>query len=432
MQSSGVVIVFHCVPFSVDPKIEQFWGRLRLRLKKSSYELVLITTTEILDKTIPHIEVPYIWPLDGCFYNSDEIIGPDANTVLTLSTWYGLKKNDAVSTWKKAHSYFSELLSQLEPAAVISWQSTNPISRIVRQLCLSQGIPWMTSERGWTINTLMFDLNENNYHTELTNSLILNEVYRSYKVNLVLLEKHRRYTKELENVERYLVHEEPNHKKHRWGIPDDSTIFALFTHGEPHVQALAGERNFQQNHGLTPGQLQEYVEILSSYLAKNNSYLLIKEHPFNLINGHCLDIKDLPNVFMVTDTINDILNSVDYCLFTLSTLQFDIALKFNTPFGLLSRGILSDINAAPYIGDFDDVAQFINEFTNPKLWNPRKLQIDRKISFLIEFVLLNIDDNSMDISIEKLALHLEKFKGNTQDIIQDSHSYAEVIKINKD
>lgn len=140
-------------------------------------------------------------------------------------------------------------------------------------------------------------------------------------------------------------------------------------------------------------------------------YLVIKEHPFNEFNGRCLDVSGLSNVIVVRSSVDEILNNVDCCLFTLSTLQFDVALERDMPFGLLSKGILSDPDCAPYIGDFSDISEFIMQFAAKEAWQIRRSNIIRKISFLLEFFLLDLHKNSIHESAKRLTQFIEKFKG---------------------
>ena len=122
----------------------------------------------------------------------------------------------------------------------------------------------------------------------------------------------------------------------------------------------------------------------------------------------------MKNIIVVKDSINSIIRNSDYLFFTLSTLQFDTALLMEKPFGMLSRGILTGKNEAPYIGDFENIVDFLDEILDSVKWKKRQQNIIRKISFIIEYVLIQLSPEEIEQGINKFCLNINKLRGKGQ------------------
>ena len=58
--SSGVFLVFHCVPYEISPDLERFWQKLHNYLISYGQSLLIITTTKLVSTDIPFVHVPYM------------------------------------------------------------------------------------------------------------------------------------------------------------------------------------------------------------------------------------------------------------------------------------------------------------------------------------------------------------------------------------
>jgi hypothetical protein len=103
--------------------------------------------------------------------------------IQTIANWYRLEESVAIRVGSAAQSFIENLLEHVQPAAVLSWQSAHPASRITRLACESRDIPWWCAERGWLRDTLMVDLCENNALSEAARSLGLRRAFAGYRMD---------------------------------------------------------------------------------------------------------------------------------------------------------------------------------------------------------------------------------------------------------
>lgn len=257
----------------------------------------------------------------------------------------------------------------------------------------------------------MVDTTENNYLSESTMSFGLQRIYKNYLTNQSLLARYKRKTADLATIARYPSQKQASEYSLRESlkIPQESKLYAFMNHGEPHVEAMTSLIGLQNQHELRSGQLFRTVEKIAHYLAGRGDYLLIKEHPFNVKHRRTIDTAHLPNTLTTEASLEAIDKEADGYLFTLSTLQFEIAMK-GRRFGLLSRGPLSATAAAPCLHDFGSTEDFFHAIENSVAWEERSKEIDRKISFYLEHFLLDLDDHLVESS-KVIADHLQQFRG---------------------
>ncbi len=407
----GIVIAFHCVPASIAPEIEELWSTLQKDLWAQSQQLLLISSTAIRNPNLLHIRVPYELPKYPASKSPTDYQS-NHHLVEGLESWYRLNKEQAKNVYGKAKNFYSELLDIAQPAAVISWQSMNPASRIVREACAARGIPWWCSERGWVRGTLMIDTAENNFLSESTVSLTLQKIYKKYLPNESLINRYKKKTDALATIARYPSQKQVHVSSLRSSlkIPRNSKIYVFMNHGEPHVGAMNSLFGLQNQHELRPGQLQSTIDHIARHLASRGDYLIIKEHPFNVKHSRTIATEHLPNTWTIDTSLEAIDDEADGYFFTLSTLQFEIALK-GRRFGLLSRGPLSNFAAAPCLHDFTTIEAFLHEIENSNAWEKRSKEIERRISFYLEHLLLDLEKEHLAESSKIIADHLQQFNG---------------------
>ncbi len=400
-RGQGLVIAFHCVPGDVEPNIEKFWIELRLRLQAQGQELLLATTASVTEPQLPHLRLPFHLPDIGGVPGQVELADP--RLVQTISNWYRIGHVEAAAVWCRVHGFVAGLLDSTQPAAVISWQSTHPLSRLTRQACLSRDIPWWCAERGWLRDTLTVDTCENNALSEVSRSLGLRRAYGRYEIPEPLPQAVRDRFHSGASARRY-PQDAPAQQvplRQRLGLASDARVFAWLTHGEPHVNSIANA-SVQANHGMNKELLQAELLELATELERMGAWLVVREHPFNAIHGRCLDIHGLSNVLADDGDLDELMDQADFFLFTLSTLQFEVALR-GKPFGLLARSLLSEPGEAPFRGDFGDCSGFLRAFTTTAEWAPRCQAILRKVCFLYENQLLDLAPDQGRRAAQELA-----------------------------
>lgn len=402
LTGQGIVIAFHCVSRDVEPAIEAFWKHLRTSLQAQGQELILVSTVQIHDPDLPHLGIPFYLP-DFCNQQPSQIIPVNNELMIrVLQDWYKIPINQAKNVHENVMDFILRLLEALQPAAVLSWQGAHPMSRMVREICQSRDIAWWSTERGWIKDTLMFDLCDNNVLSEVNRSLIAKRTMANFQPPLRLLHEIRERVLESTSVARY-----PEIKEHaeasireRLGLPSETPIWALFTHGEPHVNSLSPAVRWA--HQMDSSELQKCVTQLSTALKVRGAVLIVREHPFNSINGRALDISGLSNVYGHDGDLDELINSADVGLFTLTTLQFEWALR-KKPFGLLCRGLLSGKDLAPQWNEYMSEEEFIDDCLDMEKWTIRYKEIERRIAYLYESQLVDLRPDSLENSAQEIA-----------------------------
>lgn len=402
------IIAFHCVPYDVDPNVENFWIFLSEHLRLFGKNLILITTTKIYSNNVEYVQVPFkITEYHSLEYEATNTIS-NASEIKSIQNWYKCEFEVALIKHSICKNFYKELFNQLNPSAVISWQSANPISRLVRRLCLDMDVPWWCAERGWINDTLMLDLSENNRLSEVTKSFALNRVYYQYKLKPDLYENIKARLAQGKSTARYAEKKSTSDESIRtlYKVPEASKIFVLFTHGEPHLNAL--DNKLTINHSMDSDGLESKIKSIAHAISLNNDYLLIKEHPFNSSHDSEVDINSFDFKNIITsklEGVDQLLSQADYFLFTCSTIQYNAALM-DKRFGLLSRGLLSGPGMAPFLDDFNSIEDFLNCIKDTNDWAKRNDEIKKMICFLFDYCLLDISSDNASVSSEELAKHL--------------------------
>lgn len=400
--SQGFVLAFHCVHWDVEPAIENFWRQLRKRLQGQGQELLLVSTVPLHDPDLPYLGIPFYLPDFGLQKSTKSIATNNPLVVRMLQDWYELPREEAKNVHAHVMDFFERLLDALQPAAVLSWQGANPLSRMVHELCLSRDIAWWATERGWIKDTLMFDLCDNNVLSEVNRSLITQRTMATYRPSDQLVREIRQRVSANPSAARYPASKSvaKTSVREQFGLSPDTPIWALFNHGEPHVNALSPK--VKTAHQMDAASLQKCLSKLSATLHARGAVLLVREHPFNRTNGRALNLSGLCNVHAHEGDLDELISAADVGLFTLSTLQFDWALR-GKPFGLLCRGMLSGHGMAPQWGDYLWTNDFVNDCLDQEQWVHRHSVIERRIAYLFESQLIDLSPVRLQDSAQEIA-----------------------------
>ncbi len=402
----NTVMAFHCVPWEVDESIERFWSALRIHLKRSGKELLLITTTSIKDPELPYVKIPYLLmdfnheKLVDCFLSESHPM------VQILQDWYNVSREQSILMHSNVNAYIFRLIDTINPSVVISWQSAHPLSRMVREVCVKYDIQWWVAERGWIKSTLMLDICENNILSEVNRSLVINRSIERYEPSEIILRElddrfngeysAARYSNASENLE----FSSGKSLREKLNLSNQTPIWALFTHGEPHIHALSSV--LKNAHNSDSEKMQQKFVLLAECLQRVGAVIIVREHPFNKTNGRSLVLDGLSNVYSHSGDLDELIAEADVGLFTLSTLQFDWAMK-SKPFGVLCKSFLSGTSLAPQYDNYDSPESFVDDCLNNVRWLERNKQIKKRIAYFYEFQLLDLENSAFDESAEYLC-----------------------------
>jgi hypothetical protein len=411
-QGLGVVLAMHCVPASVDPAIEAFWARCSAELSQRGFSLVLVSTVPVNHPQLNAIDIPYLLTDFPKRYGlrASAGVAVDERDTMDVAAWYQCPHETAQDALRLAREFWENLLDTLRPSAVLGWQSVNPGTRVLRSLARAADIPFWSVERGWVKHTLMMDTGENNHLSEMRTSLALCRLREQRHPQAVTMERLRARARHATDLGRYPGPDRLTRSAFRakHGIPEDVTVLALFTHGEPYVNALYQETQ-QALHGMSTALLQARFDGICRVAAARGHWVLVQEHPFNAASGRGLQLPGVPQVMAVRENVSSVVAASDGLFFTLATLQFEAAF-LDKPLGLLARSALYRADVTPFAGDFDTTEAFMDAVLDSTAWPARQLQMQRDIGFLYENHLLDIEAGCLDDSARQASEHLAQFR----------------------
>ncbi|MCP1121530.1 hypothetical protein [Robbsia andropogonis] len=233
VSGKGVILAINSVPEEVNPNILQFWKIVANRFKERGFHFILASTTRISGAKIDTVDVLFNLPdfahrYPGHF-DSTQPLSTQAQ-VMQLINWYRCPCDDAIKSLNIARQYYEQLIESLYPAVVIGWQSMNLGTRLLFQAASSRDIPVCSGERGWIADTLMFDLGQNNFLSEIHRSFVITRLFERYTFDAEIYAQLETRKSPQERVGRYSS--DSFVKKDdfcaRFGIPTDAKIIAFF------------------------------------------------------------------------------------------------------------------------------------------------------------------------------------------------------------
>jgi len=400
-------IAFHCVPYTVEPAVEKFWSLASENLKKAGHTLLMVTTTPLSDPSLTQIAIPF--KISDFYNHADEIPQTITNSdheISDVMAWHHCNYQVADASLKLSKQFFYKLIDTLQPVGMIGWQSMNPMTRTVRNVARARDIPFWSAERGWLRDTLMFDLVENNFLSEVQTSFALSYLASNYQASGPKLAELDGRMNGITNQSRYstktnLTREEFRKKYH---IAEDELCFILLTHGEPHLNSIHTD-SIRKIHQISREKLETISQELISILHARQIKILIQEHPFNVNTPHAIKLPSELNHIKISESVNSLIAGGDRFLFTLSTIQFDVAMS-GKPMGLLCKSPLYEKNAIPLISDFGSTGLFLDALisTNKLYHDPSRIK--NRLAFLSEYFLFDIQKTHIDSSAQRFADHL--------------------------
>lgn len=405
----GIVLAVNCVPTEADAAVPAFWQALSRALAARRMQLVVASTTTLPpDSGLEVIEIPFLLTEFPARFRKRARFGSPSDRAARADAtrWYGCSPAEAAEAVSVAGEFFTDLLDTLRPSAVLGWQSVNPVTRALRQCALAADIPFFSGERGWVRNTLMFDLAGNHALSEVHLSLMAATLRERFVPESAVLRRLADRARNAGDLGRYKAGGpiEGAVLRAKLGIPADARVTAMFTHGEPGLNALETP-TLREMHGMSHEVLQRRLDAVGDAVGSRGEWLLVQEHPFNRDSGRTMQLKTSERILGVQENVSSLLDAADTYLFTQATLQFDAAF-LDKPFGLLAKSPLYRAGEPPLLTDYTSVGEFLDAAGDRAAWPRRAARLRADIAFLYENFLLDIEPGRGDASAGRLAAHL--------------------------
>lgn len=402
----GTVVVFHAIPTEVEPMVRHFWLQSAQVLQEEGFNLVMLSTTHVDSAGLQVIRCPFeMLHFEDYFGVSEPNKDLSDEKIKEVADWYCSDLVKAENGLAAAMSFFNEFMTQVNPIAVIGWQSTNIVTRVFREIARRYDIPFWCAERGWLKETLMFDISENNFLTETNTSFATQLIQKNYMASQSTLSEIRARIELSAAQGRYKTGKaltEPEFRT-KYNIPQAATIFAVFTHGEPNLNSLACA-NLRETHYTSKEIISAQIHALCEELVKRGIWVVVQEHPFNTKTNREVILPKHHQVLQVNENVASVLTAANFYIFSLTTLQFEAAFQ-DKSFGLLCKSALFRRGKPHLYADFGSVAEFVDAIQNQTDWLEIRKELQRRIAFLYEFFLFDISDAKITQTAQRFAEH---------------------------
>jgi hypothetical protein len=396
--NKGLGLVIATNFLSLDQATLRFWNDFHRDLEPHGLSLLMLSTTDVESATFPVLSIPYHLAGFAHWFGMDGAAGA-AEAPWTAEVISSAVAADRGPDREKIHagayaafSFFSDLLTTLEPTAVFAWNGMHSSTQVLLGVTRLLGIPAWAAERGWIRDTMMFDLGENSALAEWACSVPLRQWLKAAQADEDLFERLRIH--HLANRRgRYGSQPAlaPDEARHALGLSEHGSVWATFTHGGPGIDA--GETRAGL-HATSPDALDHQLAVAAQHAAQRGAVLLVQEHPINRALGITRPRAIAAGARFVEGNIHTLLGLADLTLHTVSTLQFD-ALFYRRPLVMLCRSLLSlaRIGGGPgpiEVGIDGSLTECLDKaaaFTN---WDARQRSLERFASIVARFQLVDM------------------------------------------
>ncbi|GAA6141318.1 methyltransferase domain-containing protein [Hydrogenophaga sp. 5NK40-0174] len=403
--ANGIVLAVNCVPTDVAPELTGFWTQLSEQLAARGFQLVLLSTAPVDADGLQVIEMPFEVTAFPAHYGTvaAQATPVTEREVMDVAAWYGCTYDFARESLGVAHGFVQDMLDTLRPSAVLGWQSSNPLSKLIAQQALKMGLPHWSGERGWVRNTLMFDLAGNNALSEMRSSLALRRLRQRFEASRDTLAKLTRRARSAADLGRYASKDVMSREAFRaaHGIGPEDRVTVFFGHGEPSVLSTE-QPALRELHDLPDEVLEARVLALAHSIEKRGGWLLVQEHPFNRSNGRELALPQSSRVKRVEENVSTLLQAADQSVYTLATLQYDAAF-LDKPVGLLCHSPLYRAGLTPCISDFESADAFLDALADAEVMGRAQASMREDVAFMFENMLIDIEGDAVIASAEVTA-----------------------------
>jgi hypothetical protein len=380
-------------------------------LDRRGAALFLISTCEVNDKNLNVVNIPYnISDFDSrrdmSLQSLSLTVGGPIDRLITR--WYGTSKEKSAAIHRATSDFISRLLETVDADAVISWQSSHPLSRITRAYCVANDIKCWVAERGWIRDTLMLDLTENNCLSDVNQSIVALRAYSQYVAEEGFSEFLKARSRRAGAWGRYGGADNETGKgapnalsvRQQLGLAEDAPLWVFFSHGEPHVNCRS--KAIQRAHGMSAAALDERVAALAEIVGGMGGCLVVREHPFNKETKRSISTDLSPFIVKEELSLAELFDQADVGFFTLSTLQFPWALH-GKKIGFLSNGLLTVDKEIPNWSAFSNALEFVDACVDEVTAPRRQKTLERRICFLYQMQLIDVAEGLIDNAARSVA-----------------------------
>lgn len=396
------VLAVHCVPGQDDPQVEKFFKKLQEELLRLGGELTLLSTVDFPTANRGALRLNFDLSEFENFGIVNEPCFEDE-----FSKYFDMDLYSSSLRCRGFASFAYELIQKRKIDAIITWQSTHPMSRILGQCGRRFGIPVWSMERGWIPGTIMMDLSENNFYSEACLSVGLQRLKQNYVASkeTALRVKHLCFDLKFGRYKCEPIVGRPQLRK-KLGLTCDQKVVAFFLHGEPYVwhrPRLSGLL------GMSERALLSFVNELDSWCFDRGVALFIQQHPFNRSGRFHLKFDGMKCAREIAINPHSLLALSDASICTTSTITAS-AIFYPGSIGLLGKSFLSDVGSLPSADEFASVDRFLDHLLNENgdfAVRNKELAINH-LCFLYDACLLDIGPEMVQLSAAEVTKLLAK------------------------
>jgi hypothetical protein len=382
-------------------------------------QLCLIATSQSKELNVPCLSVPYL-PLG--LHNQPvpaEPIPPlgQLETLIAQHRMWRPRSVDdgkAKSGIRHTQFFFEKVLNMLQPAIVLLWDKSSPLSRMLDEASRNHGIPTYNFERGFLPKTLMVDCGGFGVYSELACSLTIESLLQHIRVDHAALAEARRIYKS-EKWEKYTSQTATDPGEKTSEVRTDSStqigIWSQFIPSGIYPRIIRSSRDHFPLFEDYYSAIETTVSIVRDLLPDARIYF--RDHPLNRQNSFMARTYEDRKVLQGDGRHHlDLMSATHIDIFLGgTTLQFESFLM-EKPTVQLGRTSVECLR--PYYSPLDfenDLRKTIEAALERQDWNDMRQRIDKTLWLLMEHYLYGYGGAPVRNSVADLGERLAMRSG---------------------
>ncbi|MGB5742554.1 MAG: hypothetical protein WBM65_09075 [Sedimenticolaceae bacterium] len=254
-------------------------------------QLCLIATSQSEDLNVPCLSIPYL-PLGLHNQPVPEEPIPPLGQLETLIAQHRMWRPRSVDDGKAQSGirhtqfFFEKVMNTLQPAIVLLWDKSSPLSRMLDEASRNHGIPTYNFERGFLPKTLMVDCGSFGIYSELACSLTLESLLQHVRVDHAALAEARRIYQS-GKWEKYTSQKSTDPEEKTSAARADTTtpigIWSQFIPSGIYPRTVRSSRDHFPLFEDYYSAIETTVSIVKDLLP--NARIYFRDHPLNLKNS---------------------------------------------------------------------------------------------------------------------------------------------------
>ena len=325
------------------------------------------------------------------YMRSDIPEGAISGAIAALIKEYGCSPRNARAVANAAYLYLSRAIAFYKPDVVVGWGTYLLCSRILKQLCKAQGIPFLTMELGVLPETLAFDclghMGESwvAQYADVFNKLPLEDADRNSARGYLDQTRRDRPSRNI----KLDVSEAATTKMEKIKASGKKVVVYIGSNCafSGHVPYNASA---QTHHSPFFRDNDDVVRNLSeAFKGDKNVQIIYKPHPISITRG--LDLKDeYPGVTVIRDVnLEDCLEIADLTVAKVSQGNYEALLR-NVPVLMLGRNQLNGSGAVYELTSREDLRQGVLNALKSGLTTDQQTAFDDHVARLLKYYLYGI------------------------------------------